>query len=288
MKRLIAPLLIIFNANIAFAYITENVTGGCADSAMLLSAVFTINEYTCSAGYYLPANTDGCVACLYGHTCAGGTYTFDENTTQGIVISEYTCPAGYFLPADTLGCAPCPAGATCNGGTFTFNETMAQGVKYNAPITQNQTNMCTTNYTGFNALFTANTHTCAAGYYLPANTDGCTICPENSYCAGGTYTFNKTTAQGLTGTCPAGLYAPAGMWAANQCGHILHIGDEVVYLHGVKKTSPSLHVKIGNDIFYGNMTTADVVMHAGTAHKLKVQYDNMTYSIYDDTVNVSQ
>ena len=105
----------------------------------------------------------------------------------------------------------------------------------------------------------------------------CTPCPENTYSPDGATTCTA---------CPTGLYSPAGMSNANQCGHILHVGDAAVYLHGTKKTSPAVHVKIGNDIFYGNMTTADVVMHAGSMHKLKVNFGGQTYSIYDDTVTV--
>ena len=75
-----------------------------------------------------------------------------------------------------------------------------------------------------------------------------------------------------------------GMSSVEQCGRILHIGDNVVYLRSVKKTTPALHVKVDDTIFYGNMTTSDVVMNSGTDKKLKLQYDGQTYSVYDDTV----
>ena len=63
-------------------------------------AVYEPNTYTCDTGYYLPANTDGCVACSQYHYCSGGTYTFNLNEDQGIFIS---CPSGYFVPANTDG-----------------------------------------------------------------------------------------------------------------------------------------------------------------------------------------
>ena len=110
-------------------------------------------------------------------------------------------------------------------------------------------------------------------------------CPENSYCTGGTYQYSETNDYGIT-QCPNSLYAPIGMSNANQCGHILYIGEEVVYLHSIKKTSPALHVKIGNNIFYGNMTTSDVVMHSGNEYKLKVKMGETIYSVYDDTVTL--
>ncbi len=126
---------------------------------------------------------------------------------------------------------------------------------------------------------------CSAGQYLPANTNECATCALNSYCPGGDYGVDTPNDQGIT-ACGAGLYAPTGMWESTQCGHILHIGNDVVYLRATKKTSPAVHVKFGENIFYANMTTADVVMHTGTEHKLKADYGEQTYFIYDDTVDV--
>lgn len=124
---------------------------------------------------------------------------------------------------------------------------------------------------------------CAAGEYLPAHGYECAECPENNYCTGGTYTYSENTAYGAT-QCPNSWYAPRGMSSADQCGRILHIGDNVVYLRNVKKTSPSLNVRVDGYTFYGNMTTADVPMNANTTAHMKVQFNNETYSIYDDTV----
>ena len=169
-----------------------------------------------------------------------------------------------------------------------FNANFAFGV-----VTENLSGECDACYSTMIAVFQPSEYTCAPGYYLPAgnnwitDNDGCTICPANNYCPGGAYTFNETVPQGIT-ACSTGLYSPSGMLNANQCGHILHIGNEVVYLHSVKKTSPAMHVKIGNDIFYGNMTTADVSMHAGTARKFKMNYNGVAYSVYDDSVDVGE
>ncbi len=58
-----------------------------------LMAIYTPNIHTCSAGYYLPANVDECVACISHGVCPGGTYTFNETTTQGFD----GCENGYNL-----------------------------------------------------------------------------------------------------------------------------------------------------------------------------------------------
>ena len=133
------------------------------------------------------------------------------------------------------------------------------------------------------AIFEPDQYVCATGYYLPADAIDCVVCPENSYCSGGTYTFNETVTQGIE-SCPNNWYSPSGMSSVAQCGRILHVGDDVVYLRNVKKTTPSLNIKVGNDIFYGNMTTNDVVMHNGATHRLKIRFNDTTYSVYDDTV----
>ena len=241
MKKLLGFLLVLFYANFAFAYITENITGGCIERPNGIRAVFTPNEHNCAPGYYLPANYDGCV--------------------------------------------PCPQNATCMGGTFQFNERVASGITYAQPITTNVSRGCNINLSGSKvARFTINEYDCAAGYYVPANNDGCMPCPADSYCPGGTYTFNKTETQGIN-TCANGLHTPAGMWESDQCGRILHIGENVIYMRSTRKTIPSFNIKVGNDIFYGNMTTADVPMNATATQKLKVKLGDTIYSVYDDSIN---
>ena len=118
----------------------------------------------------------------------------------------------------------------------------------------------------------------------------CALCPENNYCPGETLNYGATTSNGKI-TCPTGDYAPAGMWEPEQCGRILHVGDGFVYLRSTKKTEHALNVDMDHDgiaDYFGNMTTLDVPMSRGTQRKLKVRWDNVTYSIYDDSVDLSQ
>jgi len=239
------------------------------------------------------------ISILYVQTTYADLYT--SNTINGcnfannteylsalFIPNEYTCANGYYLPANSTICATCLSGHQCNGGTYTFDENIDQGIVYIPIFMENVTNGCNVGLIADDFLyaqFTPNEHTCPIGQYMPANYDGCVACPADSYCAGGTYTFNETVTQGIE-SCPNNWYSPAGSSSVAQCGRILHVGDSVVYLRSVKQTTPSLNVQIGDDIFYGNMTTADVPMNINTERKLKVSYDDTTYSVYDDTVTI--
>jgi len=131
--------------------------------------------------------------------------------------------------------------------------------------------------------------TCDVGKYFSATDALCHDCLNDNYCPGGTYTYDGTN-MGLT-ACPAGTFAPAGMWEAAQCGRILHVGDGFVYLRATKKTAPSLHLDLDHDgiaDYFGNMTTLDVPMSRDTPRKLKVRMNGTVYSIYDDSVELNQ
>ena len=78
----------------AFGLVTEDVVDGCDSTtlgihnAVSIDAVFEPISITCQSGQYLPANTTSCVSCLSEATCSGGTYTFNETRTQGIIFNN--------------------------------------------------------------------------------------------------------------------------------------------------------------------------------------------------------
>lgn len=47
-------------------------------------AIYEPNKHDCATGFYMPANTDGCIECPENNYCVGGIYTFSETETQGI------------------------------------------------------------------------------------------------------------------------------------------------------------------------------------------------------------
>lgn len=240
MKKIYLIFTALYSIN-AFAYYTETMTNKCGlipDNE--LHAVFTLNQYTCENGKFLPAYSDVCVSCPPDYTCSGGTFSFNENSFQGAVKSQ----------------------------TY---------------ITHGLTNMCSRNIPyGYYAVFTVNSYTCAPGYYLPADTDECVICPQNNLCVGGTYTFNETTNQGIE-QCPNGTpFAPAS--SSSVCyPHVLHVGDDMVYLSATKRTTPSLNVEVNGTVFYANITAAPTYMSANSTHYFKTIVNDMEHYICDDT-----
>jgi len=90
---------------------------------------------------------------------------------------------------------------------------------------------------------------------------------------------------GPANQCPAGLTTIGfgqGADEAADCGRVLNVSGQKLYLRSAKRTTPSLRVNIGGTTFFGNMSTALRNLNANTTKKLRMSYDNKTYSVYDD------
>lgn len=164
-----------------------------------------------------------------------------------------------------------------------------------ALYTETIPNMCGAVGDKMIAIFSVNQHTCAPGYYLPANIDECTKCPIDNYCPGGTYTFNESNSSGISPCPTAHPYAPVGMWVATQCGRKLHIGDDVMYLHQMPAT-PTEHrftVEYNGTKYSVNTVRRDdsvtlPKMSAGATHELHIMMPDDTgvpteYIAHDDS-----
>ena len=93
--------------------------------------------------------------------CDGSRLRTINNTTKlypMFRIKTFTCNPEYFLPANTEHCVQCPNGYTCPGGTFIFNSKFVQGINIRQTITNNLSNVCSTNFTAgkFKPVFRPN------------------------------------------------------------------------------------------------------------------------------------
>ena len=240
-----------------------------------LSLLFGYNAY---ADLFTTNVVDGCSVDNLG-------FTNPVSINAVFEPKNITCSAGYFLPANNENCEMCSDESTCTAGTYTFNETKSHGIVLNNTFLQNQAKSCDNNLLGIGnnvsirAVFEPMNITCRPGYYLTANNIECSPCLIDNKCIGGTYSFNETNNQGIE-QCANG-HAPAGSSVCYE--HILHIGDDVIYLKSIKLTTPSLNVGMDDGIFYANMTTTPTPMNAGTEHYLKIEYDGTVYYVCDDS-----
>ena len=204
-------------------------------------------------------------------------------------LYTYNCSSSYYLPANTLGCKPCLTDGICTGGTYNFNPNEFQGMEIKTITNDTLSGVCAKNFsTRLNAIYKPNIHECAHGEYLPANVDGCTRCPNNNYCPGGTYTFNETENQGIAPCPDTHPFAPGGMWLESQCGRKLHVGDDVLYLHSAPAvpTVKRLYVRFNDVVYSANATEkefAPATMSERATRALHVLIDGVEYLIHDDS-----
>ncbi len=121
---------------------------------------------------------------------------------------------------------------------------------------------------------------CAPGYYLPENTTECVICDENYYCVGGE--------NAVMSPCPDGLVSPVGTTVADNCGKIMRVGEDMLYLTQTQQTHPALAVKMDGKIYYAKTTPISMgvkPMNINTTHSLRTMIDGVEYSIHDNTIS---
>ena len=80
--------------------------------------------------------------------------------------------------------------------------------------------------------------------------------------------------------CPTGLVTCGTGNCANErgdCGRVLNAGDSKIYLRSEKRTTPSLNARIGDQVFYGNMSET-----IAGALKVKINSTGKIYSVVND------
>ncbi len=166
----------------------------------------------CSAGQYLPANSETCKKCEAGKVCLKEeTYTFSTVKSQGMSdcaqkeipndtqtacvpapAQTVKCNAGEYLPANAEKCSACKANSACAGGTFTVSGSDS-GIKTCEDKTKPNAQKSACEAAGAE---------CSPGQYLPANKKKCEACTAGNICPGGVWFEFKAENQGIE-SCPA-------------------------------------------------------------------------------------
>ncbi len=237
------------NATIVCNSANLGVTSGTA----IITATWTTDSITCAEKKYLPAGATVCVNCIAGGYCPGGTFTYNPNLVQGITV----CATNTYSNAAAAQCTAC---LTANGYQNSGDEFADHAYE----------SSCKT--------------TCAVGQCVATARAACTNVGTTGWATGGVVAQGNTLAcnvcQSGTSTCGYGACADE----AGDCGRVLHVGANKLYLRSDRKTDRTLNVKIGNNIYYANMSPANLNMSNGVNKSFKIKVGNAVYSIYDDSM----
>ena len=110
---------------------------------------------------------------------------------------------------------------------------------------------------------------------------GCFDVGEGYWSDSAVVNYGATSARNA---CPDGLTTigyGAGADEAGDCGYVLNVGGDKLYLRSDKKTSPALCFKIGSKVLYANVGTN---MLGG----LRISDGETVYSVYDDVIWAAQ
>ena len=249
-------------------------------------------EYTGSAG---ASSYTQCAQGTNDPSAANQNCMADDTADTVAILQTASSPTRWNGPVLAVGVAAKPGAildSQFQDGTLIIESglyplsnmcTICTGNTYSAGGTATSCTSCNRDYTISGTALTNHDSasdckiTCSGGEYVPTAGDGCVNVGVGYWGAGGTVSQTSTLgrnecASGLT-TIGSGL----GADEAGDCGRVLNVGDEKIYLRSTKKTTPSLNISINGDVFYGNMSTA-------TKGSLRINSGGTTYSVYDDSM----
>ncbi len=240
----------IVNSNGEFISGTDNLK--FTDVDVTATVVWTAATVECLAGTYLDANTQECESCIAGNYCPGGSYELGQSEDLGI----YICGTDSWSDDGASACTNC----------LTANGYHNSGLSF---IDHAHESSCIT--------------TCIGGQCVPVARAACANVGAGGWSSGGNVPQGNTLACNV---CPSGEMTIGYGVGANEsgdCGRVLHVGDSQLYLRSDRKTEHTLNFKIGDKIYYANMSTDNIGMSHGATKALKLRFNNTTYSAYDDS-----
>jgi uncharacterized repeat protein (TIGR02543 family) len=216
---------------------------------------------------YTPAQNCSRVCPIACAEAAGSAILNNQNTASNILAQSVTSGS------ETM-CAPTAYTITYNLNDGVFGENTIHPETY----TVADANIAVANPTKAGYTFTGWTVTTAPESWGAGST---TTGGTSMVIATGTYGNIVLTANWIV-ACPENYFVPNDH--PEMCfPHRLHVGENMVFMKSDKLTTPSLNVRVGNDVFYANMTTDPTYMSSEYAHYMKTIYNNQVYYICDDT-----
>jgi uncharacterized repeat protein (TIGR02543 family) len=178
----------------------------------------------------------------------------------------------------------CPAGYACNGSSVTQctgSNWAGEGSSACSP--------CPSGYTYNKASGMTKAEqcqiSCAGGSYVATAKQQCVNVGEDYYKGAHVVNYGSTSTRNK---CASGLTTigyGAGADESGDCGRLLHVDGQKLYLRSAEKTDVSLHVKVAGVTFFGNMVAGDKYMSDGATKTLRIRHNGKLYSVYDDSVN---
>ena len=255
----------------------------------------------CTVGSYGGGNTVACSVCPNGGTTASVATTaitscyktglpYEATRGDGTQRCFYTSGDGdsaeYSTDCDSIQITSCDAKYYLK--TATDTNCTGAGTGYWSAAGELTRTRCPTNYrSGGAASSQSGCKTkCADGAYVATAKAACVNVGSGYYAATHTVAYGKTSS--VRGQCADGLTTigyGAGANEEGDCGRVLNVDGEKLYLRSTKKTEHALHVRVGEDVFYGNMDTSSKVISEGATNKLRIRYNDTVYYVHDDSVN---
>ncbi len=127
---------------------------------------------------------------------------------------------------------------------------------------------------------------CGPGTYIAsAHADSCSNVGEGNWIAGSQkvyYGSVQTPNQCTNGETTIGY--GVGADDVGDCGRIMHVGNDKLYLRSTKLTTPSLNVLRDGKTYYANMSPVfDLKVSNGAAQSFRAAYADKSYWIYDQS-----
>ena len=256
-----------------------------------LKAKMVPHSYSCEPGEYLKITSEsaGCATCESGYYCAGTENILFDGVSHGAVQCSADYPNSDVGATSSSNCykietVPCRFKNPYDGGNglavYAFEERTDADVvngKVKCKTHSGQRSEdcelvdsslceivrleCDAGYkqeevNGEKVCVGVDMVRCVAGTYLKKGESNCSVCPEGAYCAGSgedVFAVSSTEDQGIA-YCEDNLKSPQGATSVKDCGYVLRVGEDRIFLHKDKRTSPSLRVDIEGEAWYANTT----------------------------------